>query len=350
MREKLKSFIKNIGIPRFIILSFLILLLILALILGMDVKRLISDSLVRVGRNAILVLALLPPIRAGIGLNFGLPVGVICGLVGLVVGLEFNITGFSYILLSFIVGGILSLGIGYLYGTLMNKVKGQEMMVGNYVGFATVSLMCSFWLLAPFKNPSLIWAIGGSGLRYTLVLPSETSQILDKFLALNIFGIKISTGSFLIFFLLCLLVAFFFKTKSGVAITTIGINPHFGKASGMNIDKLRKYSIILSTILASFGIVVYAQSFGFVQLYTAPLMMAFPAIACILIGGATLKRATITNVIVGTFLFQSLLTITLPVITQVVAVSGEAGDITEVLRVIISNGMILYALTRKGGD
>lgn len=350
MKEKLKIFIKNIGIPRFIILSFLILLLILALILGMDVKRLISDSLVRVGRNAILVLALLPPIRAGIGLNFGLPVGIICGLVGLVIGLELNITGFAYILLSLVIGGILSLGIGYLYGTLMNKVKGQEMMVGNYVGFATVSLMCSFWLLAPFKNPSLIWAIGGSGLRYTLVLPSETSQILDKLLALNIFGIKIPTGSFLIFFLLCLVVAFFFKTKIGVAITTIGTNPLFGKASGMNIDKLRKYSIILSTILASFGIVVYAQSFGFVQLYTAPLMMAFPAIACILIGGANLRRATITNVIVGTFLFQSLLTITLPVITQVVAVSGEAGDITEVLRVIISNGMILYALTRKGGD
>ncbi len=350
MKEKIKIYIKSIGIPRFIIFSFLLSLLTLALILGMDVKRLISDSLVRVGRNAILVLALLPPIKAGIGLNFGLPVGVICGLVGLVIGLEFNLIGFSYLALSSIIGGILALLAGYLYGSLLNKVKGQEMMVSNYVGFAIVSLMCSFWLLAPFRNPSLVWAIGGSGLRYTLVLPSETSHILDKFLSLSILGTKIPTGSFLILILLCLIISFFFKTKMGVAISTVGINPILGKASGMNIDKLRKYSIILSTILGSFGIIVYAQSFGFVQLYTAPLMMAFPAIACILIGGATLRRATITNVVIGTFLFQSLLTITLPVITQVVAVSGEAGDITEVLRVIISNGMILYALTRRGGD
>lgn len=350
MKEKIKIYIKSIGIPRFIIFSFLVSLLTLALILGMDVKRLISDSLVRVGRNAILVLALLPPIKAGIGLNFGLPVGVICGLVGLVIGLEFNFIGFSYLVLSSIIGGILALLAGYLYGSLLNKVKGQEMMVSNYVGFAIVSLMCSFWLLAPFRDPSLVWAIGGSGLRYTLVLPSETSQILDKFLSFSILGTKIPTGSFLILILLCLIISFFFKTKMGVAISTVGINPILGKASGMNIDKLRKYSIILSTILGSFGIIVYAQSFGFVQLYTAPLMMAFPAIACILIGGATLRRATITNVVIGTFLFQSLLTITLPVITQVVAVSGEAGDITEVLRVIISNGMILYALTRRGGD
>ncbi|MEN2983599.1 MAG: ABC transporter permease [Dictyoglomaceae bacterium] len=350
MKEKINFLIKDFGIPRLIILSFLVVLLFLALILGMDVRRLISDSLVRVGRNALLVLALLPPIKAGIGLNFGLPVGIICGLVGLVLGLEYNLIGFYYLIFSFIIGGILAFLAGHLYGTLLNKVKGQEMMVGNYVGFAIVSLMCSFWLLAPFKNPSLIWAIGGSGLRYTLVLPSETSQLLDRFLSFSIMGIKIPTGTFLIFFLLCLLTSFFFKTRIGIAISTIGSNPIFGKASGMNIDKLRRFSIILSTILGSFGIIVYAQSFGFVQLYTAPLMMAFPAIACILIGGATLRKANIMNVVVGTFLFQSLLTITLPVITQVVAISGEAGDITEVLRVIISNGMILYALTRRGGD
>jgi simple sugar transport system permease protein len=73
--------------------------------------------------------------------------------------------------------------------------------------------------------------------------------------------------------------------------------------------------------------------------------MAFPAVACILIGGASLTRATITNVIVGTTIFQTLLTIALPVLSQV-----ARGDITEVLRMIISNGMILYALSRASKE
>jgi len=79
------------------------------------------------------------------------------------------------------------------------------------------------------------------------------------------------------------------------------------------------------------------------RLYTAPLLMAFPAIACILIGGASVTRATIGHVLVGTFLFQSILTVALPVTSQVIQ-----GDISETARLIIQNGMILYALTRVG--
>ena len=99
--------------------------------------------------------------------------------------------------------------------------------------------------------------------------------------------------------------------------------------------------MILSTVLGAVGIVIYAQSYGFVQLYMAPLMMGFPAVAAILLGGASLQRASIGHVILGTFLFQTLLTITLPVASRVVQ-----GDISEVARLIVSNGMILYALTR----
>jgi len=70
---------------------------------------------------------------------------------------------------------------------------------------------------------------------------------------------------------------------------------------------------------------------------------AFPAVACLLIGGASVTRATLTHVIIGTFLFQSILTVALPVTSQVVQ-----GDISETARLIIQNGMILYALTRRG--
>ena len=65
--------------------------------------------------------------------------------------------------------------------------------------------------------------------------------------------------------------------------------------------------------------------------------------ACLLIGGASVSRATLLHVIIGTVLFQSILTVALPVTSQVVA-----GDFSETARLIIQNGMILYALTRRG--
>lgn len=70
--------------------------------------------------------------------------------------------------------------------------------------------------------------------------------------------------------------------------------------------------------------------------------MAFPAVAAILLGGASVNKASMMNVVVGTFLFQGILTMTPSVINSLIQT-----DMSEVIRIIVSNGMILYALTRK---
>ena len=127
-------------------------------------------------------------------------------------------------------------------------------------------------------------------------------------------------------------------------MSTVGKNDKFAKATGIDIDKSRIQSVILSTVVAAIGIIVYQQSFGFIQLYLAPFNMAFPAIAAILIGGAAVNRTNIWNVIIGTFLFQGILTMTPTVMNAIIQT-----DMSETLRIIISNGMILYALTRKDG-
>ena len=95
-------------------------------------------------------------------------------------------------------------------------------------------------------------------------------------------------------------------------------------------------------MLGAIGILVYEQSFGFIQLYMGPFYMAFPVVAAILLGGASVNKASIINVVVGTFLFQGILTMTPSVINSVMQT-----DMSEVIRIIVSNGMILYALTRK---
>ena len=125
-----------------------------------------------------------------------------------------------------------------------------------------------------------------------------------------------------------------------------GINPKFAQASGINVDRMRILGTIMSTILGAVGILVYAQGFGFLQLYGAPMYMGFIAAAAILIGGATLRTAKISHVVIGTFLFQGILVVALPVANTV----ATLGSLAEISRIIVSNGIILYALAQKGGD
>lgn len=339
----LRDFYEKFGLPRLIISLFLLGLFILALIMKMDITLLLSASIDRIGMNGLLVLAMLPTLVTGVGLNFGLPVGFVCGLVGGVISMEYNLTGFTGLFTAMLCALPLAIISGYLYAALLDRVRGQEMMVGTYVGFAVVAGMCIFWLTAPFKNPAMIWAIGGKGLRVTLTLYEHYSKVLNNFLVFDLFGVTIPTGLLLFFAFFCWLASLFFQTRTGLAMIATGANPMYAKSSGINTRKMRYLSIVISNVLAALGAVVYAQSYGFLQLYTAPLYMAFPAVAAALIGGATLKKATVSHIVIGTILFQTLLTIALPV-TQTVL---QGTDISEIARMIISNGMILYALTRN---
>jgi simple sugar transport system permease protein len=296
--------------------------------------------------NGVLVLAMVPAIKSGTGPNFALPLGIICGLLGWTIGIEMGFMGIKLILLTAIIAIVFAVITGYFYGKLLNAVKGAEMTIATYTGFSTVALMSLVWLMAPFKSKQMGWMMG-SGLRETIKLDGvEAGQILNDFLSFEIFEVKIPTGLLLTFFAFCFLVWLFFRTKTGIAIIAGGSNPEFAAASGIDIDKNRVIANVLSTVLGALGIILYSQSYGFFQLYSGPLMMAFPAVAGVLIGGATASKANISHVIIGTFLFQGLLTASMPVANQLFA----GTDLSEIMRVVLQNGIILYALTQvKGG-
>lgn len=339
--NKLFDLLKRFDIPTLIIFVFLISLFILAAFTRVSIPSLLSDSLKRIGMNGVLVLAMVPTIRSGIGPNFGLPIGIIGGLIGALVSMQLGLVGYLGFWVSVVLAILVCTVTGFLYGWLLERVRGQEMMVGTYMGYSIVAFMSIMWLLLPFSNPDMIWAIGGRGLRYTLTLQNYFGHVLNNFLKFKIGSFEVPTGLLLFFVGACLVVYIFFKTRVGLAIDLTGQNERYAISSGVNTKRARLIAVVLSTIIGGVGIIVYAQSYGFLQLYQAPLFMTFPAVASILIGGASIRRASITNVVIGTIAFQTLLTIALPVLSQV-----TRGDITEVMRLIVSNGMILYALTR----
>lgn len=344
MAEALKQFSKKVGLPRLIISIFFLFLWVVAFVIKLPINTLMADTIRRFGMFGVLVLAMVPAIQSGIGPNFALPLGIICGLLGGLISIELGLTGamgfFSAILISLPFAVV----TGWIYGILLNKIKGSEMLVATYTGFSIVSLMCMMWIFLPFNHKEMVWPIG-RGLRVTISLDTTYGHILNNFLGIKIGGVYIPTGLLIFFFAACFIVWLFTRSKMGIAIKAAGDNPKFALASGINVDRARIIGTILSNILGAIGILVYAQSYGFYQLYLAPLYMAFPAVAAILIGGASARKAKISHVIIGVLLFQGLLTVALPVANEVVS----EGNLSEVLRMIVQNGIILYALTQVGG-
>lgn len=344
MKNIWKKTTERYGYPKVFITIFLVILLLLAIVQKQSIYGLLRDSLVRIGMNSVLVLAMVPSIISGTGLNFALSIGIVCGILAGCISIEMNMVGLPAFLTAVLISIPISAAAGLLYSLLLNRVKGDEMTVGTYMGFSIVSVMCIAWLILPFKSPEMVWAIGGRGLRTTITLANRYDKVLDNLIKVP--NLDLPLGTLLFFGICCLLMWLFLKSKTGAAMMAAGDNPRFAEASGINVDRQRTIGTIISMVLGGIGILVYAQSYGFFQLYTGPLMMPFAAISAILIGGATARRATISNVISGVVLFQALLTISLPVINKMM----PEGNLSEVVRIIVSNGVILYALTKVGGN
>ena len=127
----IKTIYKKIGFPRLIISLFLVVLLIAATMLGISQNSIWGGIFTRFGMNAILVLAMVPSIQSGIGINFNLPMGVVFGLIGALVSIELGLAGWASFGVALAVAIPLAAVAGYFYGLLLNRVKGQEMTVGT---------------------------------------------------------------------------------------------------------------------------------------------------------------------------------------------------------------------------
>lgn len=343
MLEKMQNMLAGLGVTRLLIIAFLVLLFLVAPFVEVRVDTSFNDVIARFAMNAVLVLSLVPMVKSGCGLNFGLQLGVIAGLLGAVTSIELRTTGFAGLFTALGIGIFFAVILGWLYGILLNRVKGDEMVVATYVGFSSVSFMCIMWLILPYKSPDMVWAYGGSGLRTTISTEGYWYHVLNDFLKIELgTHITIPTGTILFFALLCLLIWAFFRTKAGTAMEAVGSNPEYARSCGINVDRVRIQSVIMSTVFAALGIIVYEQSFGFIQLYNGPLLMSFPAIAALLLGGASVTKVKIWNVVVGALLFQGVLTMTPSVINNIIK-----SDMSETIRIILSNGLIVYALTRR---
>ncbi len=72
------------------------------------------------------------------------------------------------------------------------------------------------------------------------------------------------------------------------------------------VSKVRMFAIIISTVLASWGQLLFLQNMGVLNTYGSHVQIASFSIAALLIGGASASKATVSLALLGVLLFHTL--------------------------------------------
>ena len=324
-------------------IMFIIICAICIPISGFSPAYLLNEIITRLGRNAFLILSLLIPIMAGMGLNFGMTLGAMAGELALIFVSDWQIWGIPGVILAMIVSVPFSVILGFICGKLLNMAKGREMITSYIISFfinGVYQLIVLYLMgsLIPIAHSS-IKLPRGYGIRNTVSL-LNMRQCIDNLLAIRIGGVKIPVLTLLIIAFMCLLIVWFRRTKLGQDMRAVGQDMQVARDAGIKVERTRIISIIISTVLAGFGMILYLQNIGNLSTYSAHSQVGMFCIAALLVGGASVDHASIGNVFLGAVLFH------LMFIVAPQAGAKITGDsmIGEYFRVFVSYGVITMAL------
>lgn len=337
--KKLLGFIGNNTVP----IMFIIICIVCIPLSGFSLSYLANEIVTRMGRNLFLILCLLIPIMAGMGLNFGMTLGAMAGEIALIIVADSQIWGIPGIIAAMIISIPLSVLLGFFCGKLLNMSRGREMITSyiiSYVFNGIYQLVVLYMMgsIIPIKHTS-IKLPRGYGIRNTVSL-LNMRQSLDNLLAININGVKIPVLTFLIVGVLCIFIVWFRKTKLGQDMRAVGQDQEVARDAGIDVDKTRIISMVMSTVIAGFGMIIYLQNMGNISTYSSHSQIGMFCIAALLVGGASVDKANIGNVFLGVILFHTMF------IVAPKAGAAITGDsmIGEYFRVFVSYGVITVAL------
>ena len=440
---------------------FIALSVLAFMVSGTTLTYLLPELVTRIGRNTFMILSLLIPVVAGLGLNFGIVIGAISAQISIFLVVLWGFEGPLGIILCVLIATPLAIFFGYLVGKLFNSMKGTEMIGGLVAGYFSDGLYQLLFLfilggVIKINNSSLMISTGvgvknainlSRNLKYAIddvsmltilnitfgavvigsvitiiyrVIKKQEMQlpkllkrvapvivayalsyipIVSKFLAtprllllnaielavvltilynLYIIIVKAKKDSavikkrviniviagavygvtyipalyaalivvhlpvltFIIIGALCLFMPWFLNTKLGQDMRTVGQSRSVATSAGINVDRTRIIAMIMSTVLASYGHIISLQNIGTVATYGSHQQVGLYAIAALLVGGASVHRATTKQAVLGIVLFHSLF-ILAPLAGK--SLMGNA-QIGEYFRVFVAYGVIALAL------
>jgi len=405
-KNRTGALIKKLLIDNVVTILFVVICIAGIILANQPLSYVIGEISTRLFRNLILILALLVPVWAGMGMNFSIVLGAMAAQIGIIVSINFSLSGVAALILAFIVSVPLSLFFGNLIGRLFNRTKGQEMITGMIVGFFAKGLYDLVFMflcgpVIPVKNETLLLT-NGIGLTTPINLDSATKGAinkmwtvsLEKFLyviliitivvllisallksrkkkaavnwkkqyglisavigliayqvllmssetvkfALNFTDVPVATG--ILIAIVGAYITFLSKTKLGSDINAVGQNRNIAISMGIPADKIRITAIMISTLLAALGQLVFIQDIGNFTTYTAHENVGTFSIAALLVGGASIKKANIGHAILGALLFHTMFIIS-PLAGKNLFNNAQLG---EYFRVFVCYAVIAVAL------
>ncbi|MCI8464270.1 MAG: ABC transporter permease [Lachnospiraceae bacterium] len=223
------------------------------------------------------------------------------------------------------------------------------------LGVTLLSAVLSFVRIVKFKMEGVrgrevvgaFLCLAGIALFQALEYVNPGSKaVLDEIKAF--LNVRVPLSTYLAILLLCLFNTFLLKTKIGQDLRTVGQSMSVATASGINVNRVRIYAIVLSTLFAGIGQLIYLQCIGSVQTYAAHNNIALYSVAALLVGGASITKATNKQALFGIVIFHTIL-ILLP---QAVGSVFEDAQNSEYFRAfmlysVICFSLISYAVTTR---
>lgn len=406
--------LKRFIIDNIVTIIFLSLTITGILIAKQPIHILVNDLVQRFARNTFLVLSLIIPVVAGMGLNFGIVIGAMAAQVAVIFVADMGWNGMPALLATMAISIPFSVLFGWLIGKLLNKTRGQEMITSLMVSLFANGLWLLVYLalmgrIIPIRNEALLIP-GGVGIRNTVNLGDGAGQgikyALDNlwsmpfFLAMSVLLLVLAVVSFarynyskrlghtdktplvwmamaligvaltfvghattiypqsllslntvnvpmatvLLIILVALFINWLLKTKLGQDFRSVGQSQSIAAVSGINVDKTRIIAMITSTVMAALGHIVLLENVGILNTYGAHVSIGLYSVAALLVGGATVNRASVGQAFLGVILFHTLFYIA-PFAGAILLNDAQNG---EYFRNIIAYGaiglsLVLYA-------
>ena len=336
--KKAGSFLLNNLVP----IMFIVIGIIGIVFSGFSGTAIANEMMTRLSRNSFLVISLLIPIMAGMGLNFGMTLGAMAGQIGLIFITEWGIVGIPGMVLAAIISTPISILLGWWCGKILNLAKGREMVTSYIIGFfvnGIYQLVVLFMMGVVIPIKSEILLPRGYGIRNTVNLIG-IRKCLDNLIPLKIAGVSIPLATFLVIAVLCVFILWFKKTKLGQDMRAVGQDMEVARAAGIKVEETRIISIIISTVLAGYGMIIYLQNMGTLNTYNSHNQIGMFSAAALLVGGASVDKANIRNVFLGVIRFHLMFYVAPYAGKNLI---GEA-QLGEYFRVFVSYGVITLAL------
>jgi simple sugar transport system permease protein len=201
------------------------------------------------------------------------------------------------------------------YGTFIRPTN-QEMMLSRGIG---VRNMVD---LEPFRNIiDSIWVVQAG--------PIE----LPLFMILVVLGFA---G----------LITYLLNTRLGQQFKAVGEGIEKAEMLGIDADAVRIKAVVLSTMLACLGHIIFTQNIGMLNVYTAHMNTDIFACAALLAGGASILRAHVGHALLGVLLFHCLFIVS-PQAGQNIFENAALG---EYFRAFVAYGTIAFALVMSTRD